>query len=78
MSLSPGLARGQTGSAAINAALDDAIRLDTFTVAQLPAASAHAGKLVAVSNGAAGQPTLAFSNGTAWLRVLLGAAVAVS
>ncbi len=78
MSLNPGVGRGQVGSAAITAAISDAITLDEFNVAGLPAAAAHKNKMVYGSNGAAGSPCLAYSNGTNWLRVLLGAAVATS
>ena len=78
MSISPTLARGSTGSASITAALDDAIRADSYTVATLPTASAHTGKLIYVSNGAAGSPCLAYSNGTSWLRITLGTAVAAA
>lgn len=42
----------------------------SFTVATVPsAATAGAGRTIFVSNGAAGQPVLAFSDGTNWLRV---------
>lgn len=47
----------------------------TFTVAGLPAASANTGRMVYVSNGAAGLPILAFSDGTNWLRCDTRAAV---
>lgn len=72
------LKRGQTGSASINKAIDDAERVDSYAVASLPAAASNTGKIVYCSNGAAGSPCLAYSNGTNWLRVLLGAAVAIS
>ena len=55
-----------------------ALTLQPYTVATLPPATGNTGRLISVSNGAAGQPCLAFSNGTAWVRVLLGAAVATS
>jgi hypothetical protein len=55
-----------------------ALTLQPYTVATLPPAAGNTGRLISVSNGAAGQPCLAFSNGTAWVRVLLGAAVATS
>ncbi len=55
-----------------------ALRLSDYTVATLPSASENAGRLIYVSNGAAGSPCLAYSNGTSWLRILLGAAVATS
>lgn len=46
-----------------------ALRVGTYTVATLPSAStAGAGTIVYVSNGAAGSPVLAFSDGTNWLR----------
>lgn len=59
-------------------AITKALSLQPYTVATVPSASANQGRLISVSNGAAGQPCLAYSNGTAWLRVLLGAAVATS
>jgi hypothetical protein len=68
------LARGKTGTRSINASK----ALTSSTVAALPAASANTGRLLYCTNGAAGSPCLAYSNGTSWLRVLLGAAVAVS
>jgi hypothetical protein len=40
-----------------------------YTVGTLPSASVNTGVMVYVSNGAAGQPTVAFSDGTNWLRV---------
>lgn len=47
-----------------------AIKVPTYTVAGAPsAATAGAGTVIYVSNGAAGSPVLAFSNGTNWLRV---------
>lgn len=78
MSLTPHVSRGKNGSESINAALNDAVTLDAFAVADLPDAADYEGKLVSVSNGAAGQPCLAYSNGTDWLRVVFGAAVNVS
>lgn len=78
MSITPTLARGRSGSKSINAAIDDAVRLDSYAVAGLPAAALHTGKMIYVTNGAAGSPCLAYSNGTSWLRVLLGVAVAIS
>ena len=53
------------------------IKVPTYTVATAPsAASAGAGTLVYVSNGAAGSAILAFSDGTDWLRSDTGAAIA--
>ncbi len=42
---------------------------DTFTVATVPAASLSEGGQIYVNNGANGAPIIAFSNGSAWLRV---------
>jgi len=78
MALTPVLARGKTGTAAINAAMEDLQTLDGFTVATVPDAASNEGKMIYVSNGAAGSPCLAYSDGTNWLRVLLGAAVAAA
>ena len=55
------------------------IKVPTYTVATAPsAASAGAGTLVYVSNGAAGSAILAFSDGTDWLRSDTGAAIAAA
>jgi hypothetical protein len=56
-------------------ALAKAMKIPTYTVANAPAASANANRIIAVSNGAGGQPCLAYSNGTAWVRVVFGAAI---
>jgi len=49
----------------------------TYTVANAPDASAaNAGALIYVSNGAAGDPILAFSDGTDFLRCDTRAAIA--
>jgi hypothetical protein len=54
-----------------------AIQVPTYTVATAPSAStAGAGTLVYVSNGAAGSPILAFSDGTNWKRSDTGATIA--
>jgi hypothetical protein len=56
-----------------------AITVPTYTVAGAPsAASAGAGTLIYVSNGAAGSPILAFSDGTNWKRSDTGATIAAS
>ena len=55
------------------------IQVPTYTVASAPsAASAGAGTLIYVSNGAAGSAILAFSDGTDWLRSDTGAAIAAA
>lgn len=83
---SPLVTRGQTGSLALQGLLDDLYAsrstLDYYTVAQLASApmlpATNTGKLVACSNGNAGQPCLAYSNGTAWKVIALGATAAIS
>jgi hypothetical protein len=52
--------------------------LAVFTVATVPAAASFTGGLIYVSNGAAGSPVVAFSNGTNWLRVDTLAAIAAA
>lgn len=56
-----------TGS--VTGAVTGTIQLTSYTVASVPSASANARRLIYVSNGAAGSPVVAFSNGTNWLRV---------
>jgi hypothetical protein len=43
-------------------------RATSYTVATVPSASLYARGLIYVSDGAAGQPIIAFSDGTNWLR----------
>ena len=50
----------------------------SYTVASAPTASDWTGKTIYVSNGAAGSPILAFSDGTNWLRSDTAAAIASS
>jgi hypothetical protein len=52
--------------------------LDAYAVADLPSAASHTNRLVVCPNGNAGAWCLAVSNGTNWLRVVPGAAVAAS
>lgn len=78
MSLNPHVDRGHNGSEKLNEALNAAVTLDSFAVAGLPSAAAYSGKMVFVSNGAAGSACLAYSNGTNWLQVALGAAVSAT
>jgi len=55
------------------------IIVPTYTVANAPsAATAGAGTIVYVSNGAGGTAILAFSNGTDWKRSDTGATIAAS
>ena len=52
--------------------------LPGFTVATVPSASANPRVAIYVSNGAAGSPVLAFSDGTNWLRCDTLAAIAAA
>ena len=54
------------------------VQVPTYTVATAPSAAGIAGSLIYVSDGAAGSPILAFSNGTDWLRSDTGAAISDS
>ncbi len=72
------LRRGSTGADSVNEALNARHLGGTYTVASIPAAADNEGVTAYVSNGAAGNPILAFSNGTDWLRSDTGAAIAAS
>ena len=54
------------------------IQLTSYTVSGVPSASANARRMIYVSNGAAGSPVGAFSNGTSWLRCDTLAAISAS
>ena len=54
------------------------VQVPTYTVATAPSAASIAGSLIYVSDGAAGDPILAFSNGTDWKRSDTGATIAAS
>ena len=54
------------------------VTLPTYTVAGAPAATGNTGAMIYVSNGAAGSPVVAFSNGTNWLRCDTLAAIAAA
>jgi hypothetical protein len=49
-----------------------------YTVATVPAAADNVGKIIYTTNGAAGNPVLAFSDGTNWLRFDTRGAIAAS
>jgi hypothetical protein len=51
---------------------------ETFTVATVPSAADNTAGMIYVSNGAAGNPVIAFSDGTNWLRVDTRGAIAAS
>lgn len=63
---------------AVTGAVTGTVQLPTYTVASAPAATSIAGTMIYVSNGAAGSPVVAFSNGTNWLRVDTLAAIAAA
>jgi len=46
-----------------------AVQVRSYTVATAPSASLLSQGIIYVSNGATNSPTLAFSDGTNWLRV---------
>jgi hypothetical protein len=54
------------------------VKFSAFAVADLPDAANWTNTVVFVSDGAAGNPILAFSNGTDWLRCDTGLAVAAA
>ena len=55
-----------------------ALTLQPYTVATLPPAAGNTGRPISVSNLAADQPCVALLHGTAWVTVLLRAAVPTS
>ena len=67
-----------TGPVVSTNGFSGAVTLPSYTVAAVPAAAYNVGKVIYVSNGAAGSPVVAFSNGTDWLRVDTLAAVAAA
>lgn len=79
-SLIPQLALGQTGTGHINSLAAALAAKSSYTVAQLTTATAAANKGVTVycSNGAAGLPCLAYSDGTVWHQIALGAAISAT
>lgn len=74
MALSNDLKLGRPRGADITKAMT----LAKYTVATLPAAAGHEGRQIWVTNGNAGAPCIAISNGTAWLRIIPGTAVAAT
>lgn len=55
-----------------------AVQVPTYTVAGAPSAASIAGTIIYVSNGAAGSPILAFSDGTNWKRSDTGGTIAAA
>lgn len=72
------------GKSALGKALEESLNPESpsaqviLAVADLPAAADYEGHTVYCSNGAAGSPVLAFSDGTNWLRSDTLAAVAAA
>lgn len=58
--------------------VEGAVELTTYTVSSAPSASDNESVVIYVSDGAAGSPILAFSNGTDWLRSDTGAAISAT
>jgi len=54
------------------------VQVPTYTVATAPSAASIAGSLIYVTDGAAGSPILAFSDGTDWKRSDTGATIAAA
>jgi hypothetical protein len=75
--LQPGASGGVSIPTGTGLSVSAPITLATYTAGTLPAATT-AGQIIYVSDGAAGSPVLAFSNGTNWLRVDTLAAVSGS
>ena len=68
-----------SGPVASTNGFEGVIKVPTYTVASAPdAAVAGAGTVIYVSNGAAGSPILAFSNGTDFKRSDTGATIAAA
>lgn len=80
--------RGRNGARSLNAGLVAQLTAEiallqpktgnTFAVADLPAAASNVGRVVYVTNGSAGSPCAAISNGTAWKVIALGATVSAT
>lgn len=62
----------------VTGAVSGLVTLPTYAVAGVPAAASNARALIYVSNGAAGSPVVAFSDGTNWLRCDTLAAISAS
>lgn len=52
------------------------LQMKAFTVATAPAAASHSGKVILVTNGDQGDPCFAYSNGTNWIVMGTGVAIA--
>jgi hypothetical protein len=56
----------------------DILRLQPNTVSELTALTSEAGDVAYCSNGAGGNPCVAFYNGTNWVRVSVGATISAT
>jgi hypothetical protein len=88
MAVTP-LNKGQVGTSAMNERIAEintdidavatdiaAITPDSYTVATLPDADENTGRVLYVSDGSAGDPCAAISDGTNWKVIAIGATVA--
>ena len=66
------LKAGNVGREHLNSLLAPAV-VPTFTVATLPSAATYKGQILQCSNGSAGSNCLAWSDGTNWKVIALGA-----
>jgi hypothetical protein len=60
--------RRPTGPGAANIETQSAV-VPTYTVATVPAAASHSGRIIIVSDGDFGNPCMAYSNGSVWLNM---------
>ena len=56
-----------SGPVASTNGFEGAVQLPTYTVASAPSAASLTGTVIYVSNGLAGAPCIAVSNGTNWI-----------
>jgi len=58
--------------------MDQSLLIPSWATADAPPAADHTGEVAGVTDGDTGSPCLAVSNGTNWLRIALGVAIASS
>lgn len=68
----------QTAAEAAQAAAEATLTDNAFTVATLPAAASSDGRMVYCSDGSAGSPCAAISDGTNWKVIAIGATVSAT
>jgi hypothetical protein len=67
-----------SGAVAAQVTAKGPLQLQSYTVATAPSAAGRTGSVIFVTNGNSGAPCIAVSNGTNWLRIALGTAIAAS